>query len=119
MEHKKQLKSKFKIDELVLVLIVAVLAFALSIYEKADEKSAIDAERITEMILDDHDISFVSNGVVDEDKMNEIQKMDYVTLKNQFKAKNDFCMYIEDSDGNVIVAKGSSKLNSEISHCKE
>lgn len=118
--HKKQLKSKFKIDEIVLVLVVAFFAFIVSVYEKSSETGkTINAQEITEIILDDHYISFANNGVVDEDKLKEIQQIDYATLKSRLNAKNDFCVYIEDANGDVIVAKGSSKLNSEIAYCKE
>lgn len=118
MKGKKN-KFKFKIDEMILVLVVASLAFIVSVYEKSNDSKKIDAKEITEIILDDHFMSFVINGVVDEGKLKEIQQMDYVTLKSRLNAKNDFCVYMEDSNGNVIIAKGSSKLSSEISHCKE
>ena len=117
--HKKQLKSNFRIDEIALVLVVAVLAIFVSVYEKSNDIKKIDAGQITEIIMDDHYLSFASNGVIDDSKLKEIQKMDYTTLKSQLNAKNDFCMYIEDENGNVIVAKGSSKLSREISHCRE
>ena len=112
-------KFNFKVDEITLVLIVIALAFILSVYEKSNDSKQFDAEKITELILDDHDISFVNNGIVDENKLKEMQKTDYVTLKNQFNTKNDFCIYIEDADGKVIVAKGSSKLSKDIAHCRE
>lgn len=112
-------KIDFKVDEITLVLIVVAFAFFVSVYEKSTGSRQIDAQKITELIFDDHEISFVSNGVVDEDKMKEMQQTDYVTLKNQLNAKNDFCLYMEDANGNVIVAKGSSKLKDEIAYCNE
>ncbi len=123
MKHHNQAaikKTKFRIDEIVLVLVVISLALVVSVYEKSGGTGkAIDANEITEIIMDNHYISFANNGVVDEGKLKEIQQMDYVTLKSQLNAKNDFCVYIEDSDGNVLVAKGSSKLSREIAHCTE
>ena len=117
--HKKQLKSNFRIDEIALVLVVAVLAIFVSVYEKSGDVKKIDAREITEIMMDDHRLSFANNGVIDDNKLKEIQKMDYTTLKSQLNAKNDFCMYIEDENGNVIVAKGSSKLSGDISLCSE
>jgi len=117
--NNKTKKPSFKIDEIALVLIVVALAFIVGIYEKSSETKKIDAREITEIILDDHYMSFVSNGIVDETKLEEIRKMDYTSLKNSLNAKNDFCIYMEDSNGNVIVAKSSSKLKNEVANCAE
>ena len=117
--HKKQLKTNFRIDEIALVLVVAVLAIVVGVYEKLGNIKEIDAREITEIMMDDHHLSFANKGVINESKLKEIQKIDYTTLKSQLNAKNDFCMYIEDENGNVIVAKGSSKLSGDMSHCSE
>ena len=113
----KMAKTKFKIDEIALVLIVVFIATFVNIYTKAKEPD-MEAEKITAMILDDHKVSFANNGVIDEAKLKEIQNISYEDFKNSLKVKNDFCIYIEDGDENVIVAKGSSKL-SENSICRE
>ena|SRR3989344_2330837 len=112
-------KTSFRIDEIALVLVVVALAFAVGIYEKSSETKKIDAREITDIIFDDHSMSFVNNGIVDETKLEEIKQMDYTSLKSSLNAKNDFCIYMEDSKGNVIVAKSSSALGREISHCAE
>ena|SRR3989338_9167818 len=120
-QHKKEsIKKRFRIDEITLVIIVIALAFIVGIYEKSGNSAKrIDAYEITEIIFDDHYMSFVNDGVIDPQKLEEIKKMDYIALKNGIDAKNDFCMYIEDTDGNVLLAKSSSKLSEEISHCRE
>ena len=71
------------------------------------------------MLLDDHEISFASNGIVDENKVREVQQMPYSQLKKFFNAKKDFCFYIEDENGNIILAKGSSKLSKDGIYCRE
>lgn len=106
-------KSNFRIDEIILVLIVAVIAMVIGVYDKANEPKGADAEKITAMILDDHSISFASNGVVDEAKLKTIKSMNYNDFKNSFNVKNDFCIYIEDENGNLILAKGSPRLSEE------
>ena len=112
-------KSNFKIDEITLVFIVAVISIIVVIYDKLNEPTLNEAEKITEMILDEHSISFANNGIVDENKLEEIKNMDYDEFKNSLKAKNDFCIYLEDGNGNLILAKGSSKLNGDGLYCKE
>ena len=111
-------KSNFKIDEVTLVLIVALIAMVVSINNKVNEPK-MEAEKITEIILDEHEISFANNGIINEAKLKEIQDMNYKEFKKSLNAKNDFCIYIEDVNGNIILAKGSSKLNEDGLHCKE
>jgi len=111
-------KLNFKIDEIMLVLIAAVIAMIAVIYDKTGANET-EAEKITEMILDDHTISFANDGIVDENKLIEIQNMAYDDFKKSLKAKNDFCIYIEDENGNVILAKGSRKLDGDGLHCVE
>ena len=117
--HKKQLKTNFRIDEIAIVLVVAVLAIFVSVYEKSGNVRNIDAHEITEIMMDDHYLSFANNGVINDEKLEEIQKMDYTTLKSQLNAKNDFCVYVEDGNGGIILAKGSSKLNNDRIICRE
>ena len=115
-------KPNFKIDEIMLVLIVAILAMAVSIYNKANgpnSPSVMEAEKITGLILDDHDISFATGGIVDEVKLSKIQFMDYKSFKNSLNAKNDFCIYLEDGNGNIILSKGYSKLSNDGIYCRE
>lgn len=112
-------KSKFKFDEIFIVFVVILLASAVSIYNKARGPKTAEAEKLTELILDNHGASFASGGVIDENKLKEIQNMDYQSLKKSLNAKNDFCVYIEDGNGNIILAKGSNNLNKDGMECRE
>lgn len=122
IEKKEKLKTSkpnFNIDEITLVLIVAVLALIVSIAGYDNKAKRLNAPELTEIILDDHVVSFASNGIIDENKLKEIQSMKYEDIKNSLKIKNDFCIYIEDENGNIILAKGSTKLNEDGLYCKE
>ena len=119
MKKKQNKKPNFKIDEIMLVIIVVVIAVIVSIYDKNTNPNKIDAEKITELILDHQDIGIVSGGVIDQQKIKEIQAMPYSKLKSYFNVKDDFCIYIEDANGNVILAKGSSKLSTNGITCIE
>ena len=112
-------KPNFKIDEITLVLIVVVLAIVVSFYDSKNNSGSIEAEKITSLVLDSHDISFASNGTIDANKLKEMQGMDYNKLKNFLKVKNDFCIYIEDGNGNLLLAKGYSKMSEDGLYCKE
>lgn len=112
-------KFNFKIDEMMLVMIVAFVTMIVVVYDKINEPPNMEAEKITEMILDEHSISFVSNSIVNESKLKKIQDMSYDDFRKSLNAKNDFCVYIEDEKGNIILAKGSNKLSRDGIVCRE
>ena len=112
-------KWKFELDEIALGIIVALIVIVVNFYDTGSNLVDMEAEKITALMLDDHDISFASNGIIDEDKLNEIKNMDYHQLMNFINAKNDFCIYIQDGHGNIILAKGSYKLNLSSIGCSE
>lgn len=117
-------KSKFKIHEITLVLIVVFIALVIGIYNKGTNKintkpKIMEAEKITEIILDNHKISFATNGVIDENKLKEIQVMSYESFKKSLSISNDFCILLEDVNGNIILSKGPSKLSGDGIHCRE
>ncbi len=114
----KKSRYSLKINTTALVLVVALLLIVFNIYSRPN-KPAIEAKKITEAILDDNPISFATDGLVDENKLKKVKNMDYNEFKNHLNAKNDFCVYIEDEKGNILLSKGSSKLNSDGVFCKE
>ena len=112
-------KLNFKVDEIALIFIVAIMTMAVNIYDKVTHPKTFVAEKITELILDEQYLSFANNGIVDENKLNEIQNMDYADFKRLLNIKKEFCIYIEDENGNIILSKGSSKFNSDGIYCRE
>ena len=114
----KTKKKKRSTDKLVLVLVIALIALIAIFYRKAHTPSA-DAEKISAMIAGHHGVSFVNNGVIDEKMMKVVSQMDYAELKSFFNVTEDFCIYIEDGRGNLMLSKGTSKLNKDGIYCKE
>ena len=105
-------KKRFKLDEIMLVLIVAIIILAISVYFKESKTTDMNAEEITSLLSDNNDI-------INEDKLKEVQNMDYNEFKDSLNAKEDFCVYIEDDKGQIVLAKGSSKLNGDGIYCRE
>ena len=112
-------KLNFRVDEIVLVLIVAVLAMVVGIYDKSNHTPFVEAEKITDVILGNQRINFAGNGVVDEAKLNQIKVTNYNDLKDALDIKNDFCIYIKDETGSIILAKGSPAVNIDGVRCIE
>lgn len=118
--HDKQPAKRlgFKIDEIFLIVIVAIVAVGVASYEKSKGVPPIEAEKITAMLLNEHGFSILNKGVVDEKKLNELKTMDYGQLKQELNVKKDFCIYMEDDAGRIILAKSSEKLFKDGSACK-
>ena len=60
-------KTNFKIDEVTIVLIVAVFVMIMGVYHDKNKNPEIDAEKITGLLMDDHEVSFASGGVTRDD----------------------------------------------------
>ncbi len=110
---------KFKVDEVALAVIVILIAASVSIYYKAGRPQTAEAEKIAEAITDDHGMSFASGGVIDESKLSEVKNTKYADLKKSINAKGDFCIYMEDGNGKILLAKGSPDLNRDGLVCRE
>ena len=95
------------------------MAVIIVMFEKQNDVPKVDAKRLTNMILDNHDVSLANNGIVSENQLKKIQSIDYNDFKKSLNIDNDFCLYIEDENGNIILSKGSSKLNANGLPCKE
>ena len=113
------MKQNFKFDEISLILIVAIIAIVVSFYDYNKKPAPIDAEKITGLVLEDGDTRSASGGVIDQYKLEQVQNMNYDQLKNRLNLQEDFCMYIEDENGNIILAKGSSKLSKDGIICEK
>lgn len=112
-------RSNIRIDEITLVLIVALIALFVGISNQADDSQVTEAEKITGVILGNDGIGFAANGVINDTKMEQVQIMDYEDFKDSLNAKKDFCIYIEDELGNILLSKGDPQLNEDGIYCRE
>ena len=110
-------KPKHKIDEIILIFIVLVVIIAVSVLEKDEQLQKADPEKILGLVLKDTD---VKDGmmVFDQKKLNELEGMDYVAIKRILNVEGDFCMYLQDGKGSVLLVKGSPKLSEDGIKCQ-
>ena len=52
-------------------------------------------------------LSIVSNQEVNISKIGELKNLDYDELKSQLRVDGDFCIYIEDEKGNLVMINES------------
>src|SRR3989344_6366696 len=83
---KEKKKPNFRINGMAILLVIAVLAVIISIYSK-DKPKIVEAEKLTDMIVKGNSIGLASNGVLNEQKLEELQSMSYEELKESLNAK--------------------------------
>ena len=100
------------ISVLVFVLGVVILLYFLlfSSGKHVIEQLKIESEtiplRISSSKTATDNLAFVIDGKVDKNKLNDIAGMNYPQLKSQLGVRNEFCIYIEDKDGNIVNISG-------------
>ncbi len=117
--HKHKRKKKFRFYEVALVVMILVFAVFVLLYDKVSVKQQSEADRIANVMVDDHPASLATNGIIDDSKFEEIRNIDYKELKEAIGVKGDFCIYLEDGNGQTIMSKGSSKLRNDGIECTE
>lgn len=115
---KKTRNLGLRINETSIVLIIAVIITAIIINQKNNQPMD-EAGRIIKVILDENSAKLHHSSVIDQAELETIQGMTYDQLKKYLNVKNDFCLYVEDGNGNIILAKGSAKLSIDKIYCKE
>ena len=109
----KRRKKRKEFDPLWLVFLVAVLIVIISVFYQEDGLSK-EANFILDEFSNGNKYSFVVGNTIHEEKLEEIVEMDYKELKENLNVENDFCVYFEDEDGNLVEIKGVKAIGSEI-----
>ena len=64
------------------------------------EKEAANLARI--IASDDPELGIINGTEINIKKLQELLDADYVDIKKAVRTENDFCIYLEDEDGNLI-----------------
>jgi len=103
---KNKVKKKRKADELWFVLIVAIIIVMFSMLsQKRDEGLQDEAETILDELTNGDEHTFAVDGLLQEEILTRISGMSYKELKDSLNVENDFCIYFEDEDGNLVEVK--------------
>ena len=108
--------------DVILAVIIFVTAFFVFYFllkprtEKPVDTLRQDAEFIAhELLSNSSPFYIVESGKINETKLQDLIG-NYPALKNRIKVANDFCIYLEDEEGNIIsintnvLGVGSSKI---------
>lgn len=104
--RKKSQAWSFDIIIGVILFVGAFLAFYVILKqqtEKPVDTLRDDAELIARALqTESSPLNVVESGKINEAKLQALLAQDYSTLKSQVRVKSDFCIYLEDQEGNVI-----------------
>ena len=103
---KNNIKKKKNAGELWLVLAVAIFIAVFSMLTpQSDEGLQEEAEIILDELTNGDEHTFAVNDVFQEEILAKISGMSYKELKDSLNIENDFCIYFEDEDGNLVEVK--------------
>jgi hypothetical protein len=97
----------------VFVLIIGIF-YALLSNDKKDKTADLTLESKTVVSSLDaangqnNNLTVIDQGIVEPNKLQKLYESDYMTLKRQLGIKGDFCIYLIDQYGGIIVVNTSA-----------
>jgi len=91
----------------VLALIIFFYVISLSTEKNIVEELKLEGVKIPLKFVSSSEgnndtLVFIIGNKVDKEKLQQIASMSYYDLKRKLGIKNDFCIYFEDENGNLI-----------------
>jgi len=117
MTHTKSQTWSMDVMLAVVIFIGTILIFYSTLTsnkESSVEDLQTDAAKILESIAsEDPDIGIMNGSILDDKKLEELLGEDYELIKEKIRVKSDFCIYIEDENGNILyIAPGQPGIGS-------
>ena len=77
--------------------------------EKASNLKKEASTVIKQVASEENSLRIVDNNVVNISKLNQLKNMSYDELKRILRIEGDFCIYLEDDKGNIVIINNSYK----------
>ena len=110
--------------DIVLGIIIFMAAFFLfySIFNSNPNATASNLKEQASIIIkqtttEGSAVAIVKNNEINVSKFNDLKNLSYDDLKRMLRVEGDFCIYLEDENGNVVLINnsfrgiGSPKIN--------
>ena len=110
------------IGVIIFMLVIAIFYALLSSKHSSVVPGLDDDARLVTAKLSGNDISslgLIKDGIVNQERYDELCDMPYDELKAELGVENDFCIYFEDADGNVLPCGSSSPQRAGIGNGKD
>ena len=113
LQNKKSQSWSIDIIVAVVVFMGAFFLFYTILNSNPNTKASSlkqDASSVIKQIAaEDSSLRVIDNNEVNESKLNELKNLSYDELKRQFRVEGDFCIYMEDDKGNIVLINNSYK----------
>jgi len=116
----------FSMDIMIaLVVFIGTIFVFYSIIEARQDGKTDDLQDEASIVLEniaseDSNIGILDGTEIDETKLQQLLGEDYAIIKEKMRVKNDFCIFLEDEDGDIIyinkepgIGSGKIKISGE------
>ena len=113
----------------VIIFIGAFFIFYLLLYQNSNTKASNLKDEalviIKQISSGDSSMKIVNKNELNISKINELKNLSYEELKQRLRVEGDFCIYIEDENGNILLLNnsfkgiGSSNINISGTPCSQ
>lgn len=102
--------------DVVLAVIIFMAAFFL-FYPLLKESPSSNVQNlkddasnvIKQVSSEDNPLGVLNKNEIDVDKLNELKNISYSELKQRLRTEGEFCIYMEDEQGNIVLINDSYK----------
>ncbi len=86
----------------VVLIIVALWFLTFAVQNNRVEELKAEGETIPEVLEGDDPFGFIEGKQIDKDRLQEFADLPYDEIRKQLGIKGDFCIHLQDEDGNLI-----------------
>ena len=110
----KRKAQSWSIDIIFGIIVFMAAFFVFFIVLSQDPTGKInrlkeEASSILRQLVSSDDLGIVDGTEVNLSKTSKLKNTQYEDLKRRFRVNSDFCIYMEDSKGNIIIINDSYK----------
>ncbi len=118
---KGQTFSTDAVVAVVMFIIAVIMLYYLSgpaTKNKQSEKLQSEAEKLPATLSSQQNLTsvFIQGSKVDEQKLREAMNLSYENLKSLLGVESDFCIYLEDENGNIVPMEGKVGVGSRLAN---
>lgn len=118
---KGQTFSTDAIVAVVMFVIAVIMLYYLSGPATTNKQSAklqSEAEKLPATLSSQQNLTsvFIQGSKIDEQKLREAINLSYDNLKSLLGVESDFCIYLEDENGNIVPMEGKVGIGSPLAN---
>lgn len=86
--------------------------------DRRSEKLQSESDKLPATLSSQQNLSsvFIQGSKIDEQKLREAISMSYDNLKSLLGVQSDFCIYLEDGNGNIVPMEGKVGIGSPLAN---